>query len=748
MKLLGRSSRARLSGDRRVSEVVRRCTELTADGVDVLAVVEADRAALVLEPDHYQAMHSLVAAACIAAERELRQVPRPNQVAAALAMIEGGVVELPTGEGKTLAAALATAVLAARDGAVHVLTVNDYLAARDAAWMGPLYRALGMSVSSIQAGDSLAVRQASYGSDVTYATHVQVGFDHLRDGLVQADDEIRIRRYEAVIVDEVDSVLVDEARLPLVVSGVGPPGTDYTCAATQVVEDLLPSRDFVVEQARNRVWLTDAGVDRVMVAFGAELYSDEGADVLRHVHNALRARALYRRDRHYIVRDEQVALVDPYTGRTVPGRRWSDGLHQAIEAKERLPLTEPRVVLAQMSTGDLVGLYRHVAGMTATATEVQREMKEVYGLTTVVIPAHRPSVRVDHPDQCFEDPREKVAAVLREIRSRAARWQPLLVVCTTVEDCEEWSARLSQECIDHETLHAGDHALEAEVLSRAGAPGAVTLSTHLTGRGVDIPLDSKTGSAESARGLCVIGTERFESARIERQLRGRAGRQGDPGESQFFCCVIDTSVRTWVPPSGRLAAASRLNIAQRNLDEWTRALRADFRSFNTVFSRHRLAARELRRELLDAGANLGPFDEAWMNHINSLFTLLDGIHFRAWGAEAPLAAFHIGAAQIWKEFASATKTSHEVHQPPAIDSRRSPWTVELGPRRPELEVDDAGRPPTSNSVAGHQPSFGAGMLLDVIAVVDVDGGSDDAGRSASGGGSTSTLSLLDDHREP
>jgi preprotein translocase subunit SecA len=665
---------------------------------------------------------ALLGLAAASASLHLAQTPRPGQLDAANVLVSGGLVELPTGEGKTLAAALAAATLILNRRQVHVFTVNDYLARRDAEWMRPLYEGLGLTVASIAAADPDDVRRRAYTADIVYATHLQVGFDHLRDGLAANHNDIRVPAFDAVIVDEVDSILIDEARLPLVISGPGDPVGDLPYWAAMVVESLRSKEHFEVEQAQARVWLTDDGVDAVTSSLGVDLYRGHGGEVLRQINNALRARCLYRRDEHYVVKDGEVRLVDPYSGRTTAGRRWSEGLHQAIEAKERLELTVPRVTYAQMTVRSLVRLYTHVAGMSGTAQEAAREVRSVYGLETVVVAPNRPDVRVDHPDRFFDTISSKYDAVIDEVARRHSEGQPVLVGCSTVRACEALSARLVERGIRHETLHARDDEAEAVIIARAGTAGSVTVATHLAGRGVDIRLGQPGVDDQPARGLCVIGTERYESRRIERQLRGRSARQGDPGETIFFCSPEDPAVAPWVPRSSKLGIDTRLRIAQQNLEEWNKALREDLAAFDAVFELHRLTARRLRDLLLGDRAALADLDSRWVDHLQALHAVLDGIHLRAWGAVAPIAAWHTEAQRLLHAFVNG-ETDSVADDWASHLSLGPPVNVEdLGPKQAEELPTPQLRPPTARSVAAHQPEFGAGVLLDVIAVIDVDGG--------------------------
>lgn len=662
--------------------------------------------------------------AAASASLHLEQTPRPGQLRTAAVLVSGGLAELPTGEGKTLAAALAATSLVLSGRQVHVFTVNDYLARRDAEWMRPLYEGLGITVGFITAGDPDDAHRRAYTADVVYATHLQVGFDHLRDGLAASRDEIRVPNFDAVIVDEADSILIDEARLPLVISGPGDPPGDLPYRAAMIVESLRPNEHYEVEDARARVWLTDDGIDAVVSTFAVDLYGDDGGEVLRQVNHALRARCLYRRDEQYVVKDGRVRLVDPYSGRTTPGRRWSEGLHQAIEAKERLALTVPRVTYAQMTVQSLVRLYRHVSGMTGTAQEAAREVRSAFGLETVVVPPHRTDVRVDHPDRYFDSISSKYDAVIEEVVRRYRAGQPVLVGCGTVGGCEALSVRLIDQGVGHATLHARDDEAEAQIIARAGIAGSVTVATHLAGRGVDIRLGGPDGGLvdQPRPGLCVIGTERYESRRIERQLRGRAARQGDPGETIFFCSAEDPAVACWVPPSSKIGIGARLRIAQQNLEQWNKALREDLAAFDAVFEMHRQTARRMRDPFLGDPAALADHDSRWVGHLQALHSVLDGIHLRAWGAVAPIAAWHTEAQHLLRAFVNGDTDSpddkvREMSLGPPVTA------ADLGPKRAEELPTPQPRPPTARSVAAHQPEFGAGVLLDVIAVVDVDGGS-------------------------
>ena len=672
----------------------------------------------------------LMARVSESARRRLGEEPRPSQIQCALAIAEGCVAELPTGEGKTLAAALAGALWAAEGGGLHVMTANEYLARRDAYWMKPVFEGVGLTVGAVHAGQSLAEKQKAYAADVTYGTNLEIGFDYLRDGLALSLHHVRQRGLTSVIVDEADSLLVDEARIPLVLS-TPVESTDTTpYLAAQAVESLEPYTHFAVDLRRRLVWLTETGIERVEGSLKASLYELADRELLRHVEQALRARALLRRDRDYVVRNGEVHLIDEYTGRIAVGRRWSEGLQQAVEAKERLPLSRPRTTAAQITMPALISLYDRVGGMTATAIEVSQELSKVYGLEVVAIASHRASRREDQADRCFEGAQEKVTAVVEEVAASHRRGQPVLVGCGSVDTSEELSGQLTHAGVPHVVLNAKDDAKEAEIIALAGRPGSVTVATHLAGRGVDIRLGGKPADpkqaevAAEAGGLRVIGTERYESTRIERQLRGRSGRQGEPGSSQFFVSLEDPVVAAWAPSSPRLDISTRLSLAQDEVSQRNATLREDALAFGAVFEVHRRWAREERdRLMVECPEELADFDRRWVQHLQDLFLLLDSIHLRAWGGEIPLAAWHRGAYELYQHFATADAAEPaDASGGRSSDSRTaSEWLAGLGPRRDEPEWEVTGDPPRSRGISRFAGGLGAGVILEVVVVADVDG---------------------------
>jgi len=466
------------------------------------------------------------------------------QVIAGLAMADRRIAELPTGEGKTLAAVLPASFFALAGRPVHVLTFNDYLARRDAAWMGPAYRLLGLSVGVIQEGQAKTAKKAAYACDVVYATAKEAGFDYLRDRLAYEPAELVHRPFDVALVDEADSILIDEARIPLVISGAAPSPAFDAVRVAAVVRGLDPAKDYETDAERANIFPTDAGIRKIEARLGCgNLFAAENQELLAAVHCALHAEALLVRDVDYIVRGGRVEIVDEFTGRVMDKRHWPDGLQAAVEAKEGVRRGAEGRVLGSIALQHLFRLYPALCGMTATARTSAAELKEFYGLGVVVVPPHRPCVRRDLPDVVFTHKDAKRAALVREIAGARASGRPVLVGTASVRESEELAAALGAAGVPSEVLNAKNDELEAAVIARAGAPGAVTISTNMAGRGTDIKLG---GAAEEERdrvaalgGLYVIGTNRHESLRVDNQLRGRAGRQGDPGSSRFFISLED-----------------------------------------------------------------------------------------------------------------------------------------------------------------------------------------------------------------
>jgi preprotein translocase subunit SecA len=512
------------------------------------------------------------------------------QLIGALALHEGKIAEMRTGEGKTLMATLAAYLNALPARGVHVVTVNEYLAQRDADWMAPVYRFLGMTVGVIRSQQAPADKREAYAADITYGTNNEFGFDYLRDNLAFRREDQAQRALAFAIVDEVDSILIDEARTPLIISGPSDESTDLYVRVNRLVPGLVRQEqedgpgDYSVDEKARQVFLTEEGhqkVEAMMVREGlleedASLYDAANIRLMHHLTAALRAHALFRRDVEYIVRNGEIVIVDEFTGRTMPGRRWSDGLHQAIEAKEGVRVKEENQTVASITFQNYFRLYEKLSGMTGTADTEAYEFQTIYGLEVVVIPTHRPMVRDDQPDLVFLTQKDKFQSIIEDIQDCVTRSQPVLVGTTSIETSEYLAKLLGEAGVPHQVLNAKQHEREAHVVAEAGRPGAVTIATNMAGRGTDIvlggnleaelaqlPAEATDADREAHRagwrqrheqvlaagGLRIIGTERHESRRIDNQLRGRSGRQGDPGSSRFYLSLEDNLMRIFGDPA-------------------------------------------------------------------------------------------------------------------------------------------------------------------------------------------------------
>jgi preprotein translocase subunit SecA len=482
-----------------------------------------------------QDLLTLVAVTATVASRVLGLDIFDVQLRGTLALTRGSVAEMQTGEGKTLAAVPAIAWYARQGNGVHVMTVNDYLARRDAAWMGEIYRFLGLTVAHVQQGMTAAERRAAYASDITYATANEIGFDFLRDRLaLRLEDQVH-RPFAAAVIDEADSILIDEARIPLVIAGGDSGENTFADAADQVVRSFRVPVHCTVDVGSRNVALTDTGIATVERAFGCgNLYDQHNFQLLTAVQDSLHANVLLRRDIDYVVKNGAIEMVDEFKGRIAQDRRWPAGLHTAVEIKECVAEKRQGMILGSITLRDLVGLYPRICGMTGTAATQALEFEKMYEMPVEVIPTNRPVVRVDHADAVFATKTEKENAVVEEIRRAYQKAQPVLVGTGSVEESERLSRRLGD--IAHHVLNARHDEQEAAIIAQAGERGSVTISTNMAGRGTDIRLGP--GSAELG-GLYVIGTQKHESRRIDNQLRGRAGRQGDPGVSRFFVSLED-----------------------------------------------------------------------------------------------------------------------------------------------------------------------------------------------------------------
>lgn len=464
-----------------------------------------------------------------------------TQLIGGIILHRGNIAEMCTGEGKTLVATAPVYLNALAGKGVHVITVNDYLAKRDSEWMGQVYKFLGLSVGLIIHDLDFNQRKIAYNSDITYGTNNEFGFDYLRDNMVTSLDQMVQRPLHYCLIDEVDSILIDEARTPLIISGPGQKSTDAYYTVAKLVPQLKKEEDYTIDEKQKTVAPTEAGVAKMEKLLHVEnLYDAENLELNHLFVQALRAQTMMTRDKDYVVKDGEVVIVDEFTGRLMYGRRYSDGLHQAIEAKEGLEVQRESQTLATITFQNYFRMYDKLAGMTGTAKTEEQEFIKIYGLPVLQVPTNKPIQRKDLPDVIFKNKRGKYKAVVREVERRHATGQPMLIGTTSIEQSEELSHMLDQANIPHSVLNAKYHEREAAIVALAGQKGAVTIATNMAGRGTDISLGE--GVAELG-GLAIIGTERHESRRIDNQLRGRAGRQGDPGSSQFFLSLEDDLLR-------------------------------------------------------------------------------------------------------------------------------------------------------------------------------------------------------------
>lgn len=476
-----------------------------------------------------------------AAKRVLGMYPYKVQLMGGIALHEGNIAEMKTGEGKTLTATMPVYLNALTGKGVHVVTVNEYLASRDATEMGKLYQFLGLSVGLNLTNMSREEKQAAYNADITYGTNNEFGFDYLRDNMVLYKEHMVQRPLHYAIIDEVDSILIDEARTPLIISGTAQKPTKLYIQANAFVRTLKRDVDYTYDEKTKSVQLTEEGMNKAERAFGIDnLFDLKHVTLNHHINQALRAHVVMQRDVDYVVEDGKIVIVDPFTGRLMRGRRYSDGLHQAIEAKEGLEIQNESMTLATITFQNYFRMYEKLAGMTGTAKTEEEEFRNIYNMQVVVIPTNKPVIRDDRPDLIYRTMEGKFRAVVEDIAERHAKGQPVLVGTVSIETSELLSSMLTKRGIRHNVLNAKNHAKEAEIIAQAGQKGAVTIATNMAGRGTDIKLGE---GVRELGGLAVIGTERHESRRIDNQLRGRSGRQGDPGVSQFYLSLEDELMR-------------------------------------------------------------------------------------------------------------------------------------------------------------------------------------------------------------
>jgi preprotein translocase subunit SecA len=626
----------------------------------------------------------IIAIAATVASRVLGLDMFDVQVQGTLALAHGRIAEMQTGEGKTLAAVPAVVWYArSRDG-VHVMTANDYLARRDAAWMGPIYNWFGLSVGVIQQGMLPDARRDAYRCDVTYTTANEAGFDYLRDCLALSPDEQVHRPFAATVVDEADSILIDEARIPLVIAGGSGEATGHVVRADKVVRTLTTGLHFTVEPPGRNVALTAAGVERVERALNRRnLFETENLPLLTAVQDALHAHVLLRRDVDYVVQNNEVVSVDEFKGRTVHERRWPAGLQTALEVKEGVTTKQQGRVLGSITIQNLIALYPNVCGMTGTAATQAEEFREICSLDVDEIPTNRPVIRVDHPDAVFATKAEKEAAVVDEIVREHGTGRPVLVGTASVEESERLSRCLGT--LPHHVLNARNEEAEASIIAHAGARGAITISTNMAGRGVDIRLGP--GVAELG-GLHVIGTNRHESRRIDNQLRGRAGRQGDPGSSRFFVSYQDPLMVKFGaenPAGGQTPDDIQRQAEGQNLD-----IRIFLRKYESVLEGQRLAIQERRQAILtgevpsksdrERAITLMTIDDLWSDYLAAVAELRAGTVWISLGGGNPMGDFLIRLHAMFGELNTAIdeeivqRLEADAASPAAWRERGATWT--------------------------------------------------------------------------
>jgi len=665
-----------------------------------------------------------------AAKKTLNQRHFDVQLIGGIVLHQGKIAEMKTGEGKTLAATLPVYLNALAGKGVHVVTVNDYLAKRDTVWMGQIYYVLGLSVGCIvhdaaflydpsanqdkerdTVGSFKVVedylkpcsRREAYSADITYGTNNEFGFDYLRDNMVYDSQQQSQREHHFAIVDEVDSILIDEARTPLIISALDIESSKWYQEFSRITPKLDSKNDYQIDEKIRAVTLTEAGINKIEKILGmGNIYEEKGIKYLHHLEQALRAEVMFKKDRDYVVKEGQVIIVDEFTGRLMPGRRWSGGLHQAIEAKEGVRVMPESLTLASITFQNYFRMYDKLAGMTGTAATSAEEFDKVYGLDVTVIPTNKPMIRKFLPDRIYKSQEGKFQALIKEIKERHEKGQPVLVGTTSIEKNEYLGKLLEREGVPHQILNAKQHEREGEIIAQAGKFGAVTIATNIAGRGVDIILGGNPANEEEAKkviklsGLHIIGTERHEARRIDNQLRGRSGRQGDPGSSQFFVSLEDDLMRIFggdkikslmgllkIPEDQPIEAgmvSGAIESAQSKIEGMNFDARKHVLEYDDVMNKHRGVIYKKRKEFLEKSqkgelkqdilemvkkndlsqadyekrekevgeenmrqiekvVSLRVLDMLWMNHLEEMESLRDSVRLRAYGQRDPLVEY-------------------------------------------------------------------------------------------------------------
>jgi len=676
-----------------------------------------------------------------ASKRTLGQRHYDVQLMGGIIMHEGKISEMKTGEGKTLVATLPAYLNAIPGEGVHVVTVNDYLSRRDAVWMGEIYNALGLKTGVLNHDSSFlydpaheankeedkerdqlgsfkvvheflrpVTRREAYAADITYGTNNEFGFDYLRDNMAYTEGQVVQRGHNFAIVDEVDSILIDEARTPLIISMPDAESGELYKIFSKIVPRLKKEEDYKVDEKQKATTLTEEGIEKIESILGIkDLYTERGMRYVHHLEQALRAQALFVRDINYVVKGGEVIIVDEFTGRLMPGRRWSDGLHQAIEAKEGVTVQQESRTLATITFQNYFRLFKKLSGMTGTASTSAEEFYKVYNLEVAEIPTNRPMLRMDKEDKVFQTESGKFKAVAREVKERHEKGQPVLIGTVSIEKNERLSAILKREGVPHELLNAKNHEQEAEIIAQAGRKGRVTLATNIAGRGVDIILGGNPPSLEESEvvkntgGLYVLGTERHEARRIDNQLRGRSGRQGDPGESQFFVSLEDDLMRIFgserikgmmgsfgIPedePLEHKLVSNAIESAQGKIEGLNFDARKHLLDYDDVMNKQRKSVYERRKKVLNSPDEefkeiykeylteevteeilakketelkdsflqtlrinlLRTIDLLWMEHLELMEYTRSSVRLRAYGQRDPLVEYKNEAIRLFRE---------------------------------------------------------------------------------------------------
>ena len=675
-----------------------------------------------------------------AAKRTLGQRHFDVQMLGGMALHRGKITEMKTGEGKTLVATLPAYLNALSGKGVHVVTVNDYLSRRDGVWMGQIYHALGLAVGVLNheasflydpaheavkaedaARDTLgsfkivheflrpSTRREAYAADVTYGTNNEYGFDYLRDNMAYAPEQMAQRGHHFAIVDEVDSILIDEARTPLIISAPDEESGELYRVFAKIAPQLKEGPDYSVDKKFRAVSITEEGIEKIERILGiTNIYTEKGVKYVHHLEQALRAQALFGRDKDYVVRGGEVIIVDEFTGRLMPGRRWSEGLHQAVEAKEGVMVQKESRTLATVTFQNYFRMYEKLAGMTGTASTSAEEFHKVYNLDVLEIPTNKLMVRIDRPDRVYQTEAGKLKAVAQELKERHEKGQPVLVGTISIEKNERLSEILKREGVPHEVLNAKNHEQEAEIIAQAGRKGRVTLATNIAGRGVDIILGGNPPNVmegeevKAVDGLFVLGTERHEARRIDNQLRGRSGRQGDPGETRFFVSLEDELMRIFGSERvknmmGKLGIAEdepieaklvskAIESAQEKIEGFNFDARKHVLEYDDVMNKQRKAIYDRRKKILFASADgikeiakenlaegaseeilkgkepdllrqmlLQTIDLLWIEHLEAMEYMRSSVRLRAYGQRDPLIEYKNEAIQLFRQLEASIK---------------------------------------------------------------------------------------------